>query len=283
MSLSEVKKMLRKITLTAIGNAKGSNSGVLAYGMTLNTWNVNTSAWDNIVTGTSNTIETKVITLSSNLGNYVTPDQKIYLLVRATYASNGSIASELLIDYLKADVEMSDQIDFVKSNIVTVTPEQKEIKLMFPAISYRTGILDQVSLNYRYIPRQGEQLGVVDKELTKPSMYYLSTIGTGAYSTENRSLLWQLLGSTSDYLGQSLHTFMSKGIKQLLFEVDMMASKPIVNGNFVVMASKVVVKNSQLYLRVYYKESKNLGTYVDLSNASYVDFMVSGRPLVKNN
>jgi hypothetical protein len=73
----------------------------------------------------------------------------------------------------------------------------------------------------------------------------------------------------------------SKGIKQLPFEVDMMASKPIISGNFVVMASKVVVKGGQLYLRVFYKESKNLGTYVDLSNASYVDFAVNGRCLIK--
>jgi hypothetical protein len=244
-----------------------------------------TNAWASFSGGTYNNTESSPTTLSAyrtnSIDQFVTNSQKIYILVHSTYPASATNPSSIFTDYVKLDVEMSDQIDFVKSNIVTVIPETKEIKLMFPAVSYRTGLIDQVSLHYRYIPKQGEQLGVVDKELTKPFMYYLSTVGTGAYSTENRSLLWQLLGATSDYLGQSLHSFVSKGIKQLPFEVDMMASKPIISGNFVVMASKVVVKGGQLYLRVFYKESKNLGTYVDLSNASYVDFAVNGRCLIK--
>jgi hypothetical protein len=86
---------------------------------------------------------------------------------------------------VKLDVALADYVDYKKSNIVKVRPETKEVKLMFPAHSYRylgaSGLsqADVVALDYRYAPYQG--IGALSglKTLTDSGKGFITTYGTG--------------------------------------------------------------------------------------------------------
>ena len=88
---SEVKKIVVKFE--GYGTAPAGN------GVTMKIWDHVSSAWSNEVSGTAETDETLMITLTTDLGNYVDDDGYIWVLVRTTNPSDGTTAAELHCDY----------------------------------------------------------------------------------------------------------------------------------------------------------------------------------------
>jgi hypothetical protein len=261
--------------------ADSNDSGTTVYGATVKIWNASTSAWGDTVTGTASSPETLTKTLTANLGDYITNDQKMYVLAHATYPSNSGIVSTTYVDYGKCEVEMSDQIDYVKSNILLVQKETKQIKIKYPTVSHRNGQQDVVEIFYKHKPKPTNlALGTVT-ELTKPTEYIISTVGTGAYNTENNKLISTILDKADSYLGQSLHTFITKGLKKLPLETDeLKAALPDTNYVYVAMTPKIVLKDDgQLYMRIFYKESKDNSGLVFMDKT--FDLPLSNRPLLK--
>lgn len=286
MSLGELRKALRTFSAAVVVNGVGDNSGAITNGVTAKVWDNPTSSWATFGTGTSGTLETLTWTNSVNaaLINRMNTSQKVYLLVHTTYPASETNAATLYMDYAKLDVTLADYVDLIKSNIVKVRPETREVKLAFPARSYRLvgggANPDVVTLNYRYVPRLVESIGTPDKELTKPTTFFISTLGTGGPGGESRALLTQILTNAYEYAGQSLFAFLSKGVKQLPFDTDdLRAAVPDVEAPYIAFAFKLVVKSGQLYLRILYRESKEIVNYVDLTKT--VDIPLLGRPLVR--
>jgi hypothetical protein len=284
MTTAQLKAAIRSLAVTVVAYGSGDNGGVLTNGATLKAWKGSWSTSGDTLYGTNTASSPATISQTTTSNTYIDNNQKVYVLVHSTYPA-GTNPSNIFTDYVKLDVTLSEAVDYVKSNIVKVNPSTRTIKFFFPAKSQKYlgngGDVDQVALWYRYIPKQNDTtVGTPDKDLTKPSTFYATTLGTGGLTTENNYLLYQILSSTSDYAGQSLNSFITNGTKMYQFETyDLKATKPSIVFPYVVYAYKLVVKNGQLYLRIMYKESKNLGSYVDLTQT--IDFPISGRPLIK--
>ncbi|MCR8633497.1 hypothetical protein [Paenibacillus radicis (ex Xue et al. 2023)] len=195
MSLSELKKALRKFTVSWTGYGKGDNAGVATFGATLKWWRSDTSTWTNggaIHTNTTNSPTTVTVsspshyTFPADSGIVLTKDQKFYILVHSTYPAGVASQSEIYTDYIKLDVELADYMDYVPSNIVKVRPETKEIKTFFPATSRRYlgggQPEQQIALWYRYVPYQG--LGDASKTYKVLGLgdAYLTSLGTAKIS-----------------------------------------------------------------------------------------------------
>lgn len=186
LSLSELKKALRKHTITVMGNGSGDNGGVRANGMQIRAWDA-IQAWT--VSGNSmfasNTSSIPFPTSASGTltgtQTTTTPDQKVYILLQSTYPAGSGIESVLTIDHVKLDVELADYVDYVKSNVVKVRKETKEMKLQYLAKDYRTGVLDTVELWYKTVPYQG--IGKKSaKIIAMMDDLVVTTYGTGKYN-----------------------------------------------------------------------------------------------------
>jgi hypothetical protein len=183
LSLKELKAAIRSYSATWVGYGSGENSG-LVYGATLKVWNQSTDSWDTWGTPNATSSPSSIVTgvLTDNVR--MTNDQKIYILVHSTYPA-GTNSSNLYTDYIKLDVTLADYVDYKKSNIVKIRPETKEMKLMFPAQSYRytgtSGVAqpDVVKLNYRHVPYQGLNDVSQNPIITKKTIAL--TTGTGKY------------------------------------------------------------------------------------------------------
>lgn len=158
LSLSELKKALRKLTVTWVGYGKGDNAGVVGYGVKLKGYDggaPNPPQWWDLTSSTSSTPTTLSFNNFGVVKNFIDKNMKVYILAHTTYPAGTGSASELYTDYIKLEVELADYVDYVKSNVVKVRKETKEVNLQYPAKSYRSGILDAVELWYKYVPFQG--------------------------------------------------------------------------------------------------------------------------------
>ncbi|MDP5277257.1 hypothetical protein, partial [Chengkuizengella axinellae] len=157
LSLSNLKDLLRKITVLSVVSGEGDNDG-LTYGVTLKgLWGANNDVFPTagsfVGESTSETIASVSKTPDINsVGNIPTSNQKIYVLIHSTHPAGSNIESTVNIDYLKLDVELSQEVDYIKSNVVKVRKETKEIKMEYPITSHRTGITDSVAIWYEHVP-----------------------------------------------------------------------------------------------------------------------------------
>jgi len=90
---ADAKKI--KLTFEGYGTAPGGN------GVTVKVWNHVTSAWENAQSGTGGGDEELVITLTSNLSDYIDGSGFIYLLARTTDADDGVNHATLYCDVAK--------------------------------------------------------------------------------------------------------------------------------------------------------------------------------------
>jgi hypothetical protein len=225
LSLKQLKDTIRKFRVEWTGYGRGSNAGVATYGATTKWWNNNSSAWEGTNTNTSSSPTT--VGMGTSVGsNFASPlitnDMKLYALVHSTYAADGTIASELWTDYVKLEVELADYVDYVKSNIVKVRPETKEVKLAFPAKASRyigQGANDDVvSLWYKQIPYQYDKVPLGTAEVGRV-VEYLNAVAT-KYGTgsQNGAL------STSPYKHPTLDLVSIGTTKPSAFRVDELIS-----------------------------------------------------------
>ncbi|WP_127580815.1 hypothetical protein [Paenibacillus koleovorans] len=254
MSLSEMRKALRSWAAAILAQGSGDNASVLTNGATVKVYDYTTSAWVSIATGTAGTIETLSYTNSTNstLIKYINSSQKAHILVHPTYPASATNASTLLMDYAKLDNTMADYVDYVKSNIVFVQPETKTVKLKFPARSYRYlgggANSDVVSLNYRYVPYQGQ--GSIGKsKILAIGTPMISTLGTGAYPSDSITagiggLSTRLPSSVQDY-NLIADKFTSEGVSTTIDSLTLKQNlvNPVPNG--------------------FYRVVPKAGTYID--------------------
>jgi hypothetical protein len=105
LTLSQMKNQLRALTFSISGYGSGNNGGVSANGLTVKWWNPTTGAWDDLGSVITGGTITTYSNDSSILGDRLTNNQKVYVLVHATYPASSTIPSVVNIDYVKLDVE----------------------------------------------------------------------------------------------------------------------------------------------------------------------------------
>ncbi|NBI30917.1 carbohydrate binding domain-containing protein [Chengkuizengella marina] len=159
LSLFELKDKFRKLTVSWTGYGQGDNGSGLAYGVVLDWWVDNNNWWNPNYDGNKHSSDSpQTITVSnssvygSDIYRLITNNQKVYILVESIHPAGANSDSIVSTVYIKLDVELSEEVDYIKSNIVKVRKETKEIKLEYPITDHRTGITDSVALWYDHMP-----------------------------------------------------------------------------------------------------------------------------------
>ncbi|NBI30907.1 carbohydrate binding domain-containing protein [Chengkuizengella marina] len=159
LSLFELKDKLRKLSVSWTGYGEGDDGIGLAYGVVLDWWVDNKNWWNPNYDGNKHSSDSpQTITVSnssvygSDIYRLITNNQKVRILVQSTHPAGSNSDSIVNTVYIKLDVELSEEVDYIKSNIVKVRKETKEIKLEYPITDYRTGITDNVALWYDHMP-----------------------------------------------------------------------------------------------------------------------------------
>jgi hypothetical protein len=323
LSLSELRKALRKLTVTWVGYGVGDNAGVATNGATVKYWNNVNNTWGSSSGNTNNSSSPSAINLVFNAmpndaNVLISKDQKLYILVHTTYPAGTGSASTLYTDYVRLDVTLADYVDYVKSNVVKVRKETKEVKLVYPAKSYRSGILDAVELWYKYVPYQG--VGKITSGVKSVHMWdkiYVTTYGTGKYKSAPTGSVGSYLSTlplsdpkdvyniTTDIVGFSGEGAIGVVIpvahggygflpfafspqfegefEAYIFSNEFTKINPK-NGKVVLAAVCIVNVNNELRLRVATmatNDSTRKISSLPQTNGACDDFPIIGRPLVK--
>ena len=114
-SNNSLKSSLKTITIDAWIHGSGSNNNVLTNGVQGKMWNG--TAWDNAASlGNSASVITKGTVSGGNGFNiYINPNNKLYILIHATYPSNGTIISSVSIEYLNIKLDIARTPDTIQS------------------------------------------------------------------------------------------------------------------------------------------------------------------------
>lgn len=157
MSTANLRKVLEKFTFKWVGYGVGEGAGATAsYGVELRSWNASSGAWYTSPTpelaghteSTPKAIELPFTTSNS----FITENQKLYFMVSTVAAGGSTVQSSMYTAYAKLTCEFAPMIDIVKSNVVKVRKETKELKLHFPKKSYLNGQDDVVEVVYDHLP-----------------------------------------------------------------------------------------------------------------------------------
>lgn len=96
-------------------------------GVTVKVWNHVSQAWQHAQSGTSGEDEVLIITITSNLTDYVDDDGYVWLLARTTNPSDGTSSATLYCDYVNCTVTVNgitylDIVSFRDADVVDVKP-----------------------------------------------------------------------------------------------------------------------------------------------------------------
>jgi hypothetical protein len=108
-------------------NFEGYGTAPAGNGDTIKVWNRTANAWQNAVSGTGGSDEVLIITLSSNLPDYVDANGYVYLLAKTSNPSDGETPTVLYCDYAKVafmvnGISYADIVSFRDLDNVQVKP-----------------------------------------------------------------------------------------------------------------------------------------------------------------
>ncbi|RLI97560.1 MAG: hypothetical protein DRP00_03830 [Candidatus Aenigmatarchaeota archaeon] len=130
------KTDVKKIVLTF----EGYGTGTPGNGVTVKVWNHATSTWENAQSGTGSTDEEIIITLTSNLTDYIDDNGFIYLLARTTNADDGTNHVTLYCDYVKCFVTQAkftvDYTPISDRNMNGIANEVEHVTVKKMALKY---------------------------------------------------------------------------------------------------------------------------------------------------
>lgn len=158
LSLAELKKAVKTLTVKWTGYGVGDNAGVLTYGATMLWWRTDSGAWESRATDTASTPTTLTVGDNGNASAFYlnkASNQKLYVLMRSTYPAGAASNARTFTDHISLEVELADGVDILKKNVIKVRPQNKELKLQYPAYSPATGRRDAIELFYKTAPYQG--------------------------------------------------------------------------------------------------------------------------------
>ena len=210
---ADVKKII--LTFEGYGTAPGGN------GVTIKVWNHVSSGWENAQAGTGDGDEEIVVTVTSNIGNYIDGSGFIYLLARTTNTDNGTTNAVLYCDYVKcfvtqlkftvAHTPISDRdLDGVANEAAHVTVKKNETEVTVSTVNDSTGQVDlasgdfvesdNVTCSYRYDvdPYKAQEIRI------EPSKEIQGVDALGS----NEIQLWALL--RKEFNGTIREVFQSK-------------------------------------------------------------------------
>jgi hypothetical protein len=121
--IGSCEKTVKKIVLTF----EGYGTAPAGNGVIIKVWNHAAGTWQNAQTGTGGADETIIITLTSNLTDYIDDNEYVWLIARTTNPSNGVTAAIIYCDYASCTVTVNgithlDVISFRDSDCVDVKP-----------------------------------------------------------------------------------------------------------------------------------------------------------------
>ncbi|MDP4147761.1 MAG: hypothetical protein Q8936_25390, partial [Bacillota bacterium] len=128
-SNSALKSALKSIQVDCWASGYGSNGGVQTYGVNVNTFSFSLNTWLNSGNGTqgsswqtssSSSITKLSINKASSPNDLVQSNNKINILVASQYASDGTIASSVSLDYINIGIQLNRTPDVINPINVNV-------------------------------------------------------------------------------------------------------------------------------------------------------------------
>jgi hypothetical protein len=117
-SNAAMKAALKSIQADVWAMGSGANAGVSANGVKAQGWNVTNSVWSNAMLATNTTSSiakmTTQINVNPTMSEMINSSNKLYILIASQYASDGTIASSVSLDYLSIKVSLARTVDTVK-------------------------------------------------------------------------------------------------------------------------------------------------------------------------
>jgi hypothetical protein len=110
-SNSAFKALLKSITADVWAMGSGANANVVGYGCKLQVWNGLANTY--VEWSTNNTSTIAKLSSTSGTIHYITSGNKLYALVNVTYNSDGTIPSQVSLDYINIKVALTRQPDTV--------------------------------------------------------------------------------------------------------------------------------------------------------------------------
>jgi len=145
---ADAKKII--LTFEGYGTAPGGN------GVTIKIWNHVSTAWESAQAGVGSGDEEIVITVTSNIGNYIDGSGFIYLLARTTNTDNGTTNAVLYCDYVRcfvtqakftvAHTPISDRdLDGVANEVAHVTVKKNGTEVTVSTVNDTSGAIELAS------------------------------------------------------------------------------------------------------------------------------------------
>jgi hypothetical protein len=146
-SNSALKSAMKSINVDVWAQGSGASGGVLANGVTVQSWYNSGSKWDNTLGLTYNTSSSSTIAKISNTdtrvpqtGNTITSSNKLYILVASQYTSDGTIPSQVSLDYINIKVDFARTPD-------TVSPISINLPQSFALVGSISPSWDNTAIN----------------------------------------------------------------------------------------------------------------------------------------
>lgn len=112
-SNSALKSALKSIKADIYAMGSGSNVGQLGYGVNFGLFHVLNNAFEEWWSSNNSPSVNKLSNSTLNSSFYVTSANKIYILVRSTYKSDGAIPSKVNLDYVNIKVNLARVSDVI--------------------------------------------------------------------------------------------------------------------------------------------------------------------------
>jgi hypothetical protein len=178
---TELRRLIRKISVNWVGFGSGEYSGATGYGATLKIYDYRTLAWATWSGESDHTsgaqASTPVVKSPATPSYHIDNNGKVYVLVNSFNPAGSTASSQIFTDYIGLELTFADQIDVVKKNPVKVRRETKEIKMTYPRYS-TSGREDVVGLLYKHLPHQAISVPNTAPFVIPDTTYVLSG-GTG--------------------------------------------------------------------------------------------------------
>jgi hypothetical protein len=119
-SNAAMKAGLKSIQADVWAMGSGVNAGVKADGVIVKMWSNTSGGWYFDASSTSGSISKIISQATSGAPNIVNTSNKLYILIASQYASDGTIASSVSLDYLSIKISLARTAETVKPKTVNL-------------------------------------------------------------------------------------------------------------------------------------------------------------------
>ncbi|WP_099301796.1 hypothetical protein [Bacillus sp. Marseille-P3800] len=158
LSYGELLSMVKSIKTDITMYGQGALNGARSHGVYLMTHHtlVGWTTWGREIRDDSSSSPKRWAGFRNSVDPHrnITSDMKMYFMLETNDPADDKLASTLFVDQFEVEVELKENVDYVKSNVFSLNAPTKRIGTEYPLTDYRTGRTDKIDWSYEYVPYQ---------------------------------------------------------------------------------------------------------------------------------